>query len=238
MADARKIYTANAGTWHLPRNGRYQEKVTAVIAASIFDPDTWSAVKTLQLHSPYNRVLVNESIRFPTVGLLGLVRLPSFDFEKTAMELGGEFSFMTNEALARFILGKVGWSWGLSRVFLKLRPRDLFDLMLAPFRGTEIFKKVLASLVIKSRATMISTGALAIMIAVDDASNSESVQVYGMTAARDTYANGDHVRYVKGQPKAVVKHLAADILVLRRVLKREKVGVDFDDENLSALIKA
>ena len=235
---ARKIYTANTGTWHLPRNGSHQRKVTAVIAASLFDPNGWSSVKTLQISCPYSRLVISESMRFPTVSLLGLVRLPTFDFEKTARELGGEFNFLTNEELAKFILGMVGWSWGLTRVTLNLRPRDLFDLTLATFRGTNVLKKVLASLVTKSRATMISTGALAIIVAVNDARKSEKILVYGMSATRDTYANGDPVHFTKGKPKGVVKHLSADVRVLSRVLKRTKANVDFEDPTLSELIKS
>lgn len=235
----RLVITANGGTSHLKNLGIDGRNVIAVVTAGIFESDNDDAyLKSFLDTGPFGSMLVRESRSVTLENLRMCEQLQNFEVPSRFSTISENFELMTFEDRLQLMMSQAGGFWVTAQLIRSVFLELLLGIFTGIISGPKKTKAYLFSVMAKSRPMQISTGVLAVIVAIREARPHESIKVYGITADRLRYANGTSAVWPKYYlANGVVPHLSADIRFLKRVLSRSSTSINFDNPEFESLIR-
>lgn len=229
IPDSRIIFAANGSVAHLTEKGIDPSKVRVLFANGYFgDPEAQTESALLVRNSPYSKIILRES-------LLGLNRPSS---REALQAFSGELELLTYKQMFSMWTSQIGL---LETLVYGINIRSLpahFLSALKSLRHQEDLVERLASVFLSNKKTKLSSGVLAVMLAVSAAHPEEIIHVYGISLTRNHYAypmsNSELDRQVKGHEG----HVTSDIFMLSRLVNsKENEIVIWDTELRNRIVR-
>lgn len=237
--DARLVITANGAVHHLSKLPKTCSDIKAVVTDGLFEESSMMEPirSVLFANATYKDLILTESYR----GRIRNLFEPHKPFPSSSRfdinPLSRRITYLSFPNLLSLLVKQLG---ALTVAKHIISSRHQFDIVAAPFsflKGPSYGWWFLSSHLVKSRLLRVSTGTLAVLIALELSKDEEVIQVLGITADRDSYAFGARVKRVgSGLPLGRENHLPADLYVLSKVISKNPGKIFICDDSLRAMV--